>query len=201
MTNEEFLKEISFEGEEWRDVVGFEGYNVVSNTGRIVALGRIVKNGNGVRIIPPKLYKLKHTRNGYLYVDLWVNNKRTHAYVHRIIAEAWIDNPNEFTQIDHIDGNRLNNSIENLRFCTYETNNNNPVSKFRRILARRKDKLKSVEIACIKNGVLIKTYLYAASVSKDGFNPACVRNCLNGKQNTHKGYVWMYLSDYENSYQ
>lgn len=201
MTNEEFLKKISEEGEEWRDVIGYEGLYVVSNKSRIVFMGRTVKNGNGWRMIPPRLYELKLTRNGYYSVDLWVDNKRHRDYVHRIIATAWIDNPNGFTQIDHIDGNRLNNSIENLRFCTYEVNNNNPISKMRRILSRRKDKSKSVEIACIKDGVLISTYLYAVETSKDGFNPVCVRLCLNGKQKTHKGYTWMYLSDYETSHQ
>lgn len=201
MTNQEFLGSISLEGEEWRDVVGYEGLYAVSNKSRIVLMGRIVKNGNGLRAIPPRLFELNQTRNGYLFVDLWVNNKRHREYVHRIIAQAWIDNPNGFTQIDHIDGDKLNNSIENLRWCTYEVNNNNPISKMRRILSRRKDKSKSVEIACIKDGVLVNTYLYAVETSKDGFSPACVRNCLNGIYKTHRGYTWMYLSDYESSYQ
>lgn len=201
MTNKEFLESISLDGEEWRDVVGYEGLYAVSNVGRIVLLERKVKNGNGIKTIKPRILELKHVKNGYLYVDLWANNKRRHSYVHRIIAQAWIDNPNGYTQIDHIDGDRLNNSITNLRWCTYATNNNNPISKARRIISRRPSKLENDKIACVKDGALIKTYFYAVATAKDGFNPDCVRSCLRGETKTHKGYCWMYLSDYEASNQ
>lgn len=198
MTNEEFLKEISLENEEWRPVVGWEGLYVVSNLGRIVLLGRAVKTGNGFRQILPRLCNLSSCRNGYPFVDLWVNNKRQREYVHRIIARAWIDNPNNYTQIDHINGNRLDNAIENLKWCSYAMNNNNPISRQRHAASRVKDKSKSVEIACIKDGKLIKVYPYAAIASEDGFSPACIRLCLHGKQKSHQGYTWMRLSDWRN---
>lgn len=198
MTNEDFLESISQEGEIWKPVVGWEDYYIVSNMQRIVFLGRTVKNGNGVRNIPPKLCKPTIKNNGYLYIDLWANNKRRREYIHRIVAMAWIDNPNGYTQIDHRDGNRVNNSIENLRWCTYAINNSNPISKMKYAISRVEDKTKSVEIACVKDGILLKVYPYAATVADDDFSPACVRLCLHGKMKSHKGFQWMRLSDYEN---
>lgn len=198
MTNEEFIKSITLDGEEWRPIKGYEGLYVVSNLGRIAFLGRVVKNGNGERNIPPRLLEIKHKKNGYFYVDLWSNNKGHHSYVHRIIAQAWIDNPNNFTQIDHINGNRLDNSIGNIRWCSYAMNNDNPISRQRHAASRVKDKSKSVEIACIKDNTLIKVYPYAAIAAKDGFSATCIRLCLNGKMNSHKGFTWMRLSEWEN---
>lgn len=170
----------------------------MSNLGRIVMLHRVVKAGHGLKSIHPRLLDIKHKKNGYYFVDLWSNNKRRHSYVHRIIAQAWIDNPNNFTQIDHINGDRLDNSIENIRWCTYAINNSNPISKRRRILARRKDDFKFAEVACIKDGVLIKTYPYVALVAADGFRKEGVYNCLNGHQRSHRGCQWMYLSEWGN---
>lgn len=61
--------------------------------------------------------------NGYLMIDLWENNKSSKVPLHRLIAEAFIPNPNNKPCVDHIDGNRQNNAIENLRWATYSENN------------------------------------------------------------------------------
>ena len=61
--------------------------------------------------------------NGYLYVDLWKNNKSTKCAVHRLVAEAFVPNPGNKPTVDHIDGNRTNNAIENLRWATYSEQN------------------------------------------------------------------------------
>ena len=65
----------------------------------------------------------KNKRNGYLVVDLYKNNKSEKVPIHRLIAEAFIPNPENKQTVDHIDGNRQNNSIENLRWATYSENN------------------------------------------------------------------------------
>lgn len=78
-----------------------------------------VKNNKNNKIIKPFINK----KNGYKTVDLWKDNKCKKYTIHRLLAEHFIDNPENKPTIDHKDGNRLNNSIENLRWATYSEQN------------------------------------------------------------------------------
>lgn len=79
----------------------------------------MVKNDNTEHIKQPFTNK----DNGYLIVDLYMNNKSEKVPIHRLVAEAFIPNPENKATVDHIDGNRKNNSIDNLRWATYSENN------------------------------------------------------------------------------
>lgn len=79
----------------------------------------VIKNNTTGAIKKP----FKNSRNGYFYVDLWGNNKSTKHPIHRLIAEAFIPNPENKPTIDHKDGNRENNAIDNLRWATYSEQN------------------------------------------------------------------------------
>jgi len=115
--------------EEWKDIdflKGFEGMYQVSNLGRVKSLGRIVvypgsKYGmyNGV-FRPEKILKPKLNR----YAGLTLSNKTTKIYpsVHRLVALAFISNPLNKPCVNHIDGNGLNNCVENLEWVTFEEN-------------------------------------------------------------------------------
>lgn len=102
--------------EEWRPVVGFEDMYMVSNDGHI----RNIKRQHD---LVPEL------SNGYYRVCLSSNGKTTHKFVHRVVAEAFIPNPDNKPFIDHINGIRNDNRIENLRWCTSKENSNNPVTR------------------------------------------------------------------------
>ncbi len=78
-----------------------------------------VRNDKTNKILTPFINK----QNGYKYVDLWKNNKCKKYALHRLIAEAFIPNPENKTTVDHKDGNRLNNSLDNLRWATYSEQN------------------------------------------------------------------------------
>lgn len=94
--------------EYWKDIKGYEGLYQVSN------LGRIRKEN---KIISP------WTQLGYKIVGLWKNKKCKKFRVHRLVAEAFILNPNNYTQVNHKDEDKSNNSVENLEWCTQKYNN------------------------------------------------------------------------------
>ena len=98
------------EVETFVEIEGFEKYEV-SNLGKV----RNIKSG---RILKPRLH-----REGYLRHALYKNNKQKNLLLHRILATAFIDNPGEKTQVNHIDENKTNNDLSNLEWCTVKENN------------------------------------------------------------------------------
>ena len=107
--------------EVWKDVVGYEGIYQVSNKGNVYSVVR--KDSRGIKIGGQTL-KPRHQKNGYINVVLHKNGVRKTKSIHRIIAEAFIPNPNNFPQVNHIDEVKVNNNVENLEWCTSKYNNN-----------------------------------------------------------------------------
>ena len=101
----------------WKDIPGYEGLYKVSNLGRIKSLG----NGKTRK---ENILRLTKDKYGYLYITLSENGKLKKFKVHRLVAMAFIPNPNNYTQINHKDENRSNNRVENLEWCTQKYNNN-----------------------------------------------------------------------------
>lgn len=106
----------------WKDIKGYEGLYQVSNFGRIRSLDRWRNSGTGGYFQTGKILKTKEDVNGYLRVSLLKNGKYQKMNVHRLIAIAFIPNENNFPIINHKDGNKLNNNISNLEWCTYSYN-------------------------------------------------------------------------------
>ena len=106
--------------EEWRDVKGYEGLYQVSNKGRVKSLNRIDSRGNKVneKILRPG------KRNNYLFVNLYKNGKRKLYDIHRLVAQAFLPNPDNLPVVNHKDENKLNNNVENLEWCTQAYNVN-----------------------------------------------------------------------------
>ena len=125
MTNEEFIKSISLEGEIWKDVVGYEGKYWISSFGRILSYHPMLKNPFRIR----KPYKDKL---GYSKLSLYEDSKQSPRWIHRLVAQAFIPNPMNLNEVDHIDGNPSNNIASNLRWVTHRENMNNPISLNRR---------------------------------------------------------------------
>ena len=110
--------------EEWKDIVGYEGMYMVSNLGRVKSIERIITYSDG------RVYKyhekiLKQSVNkGYMKVTLSKNSKVTSKKVHRLVAEAFLSNKNNYPQVNHKDECTTNNNIDNLEWCSQEYNNN-----------------------------------------------------------------------------
>ena len=110
--------------EEWRDIEGYEGLYQVSNYGRVKSLERNVTTGFGDRHIKEKIIILNQLPNGYLYYCLSKNNKKKGFYIHRLVAETFIPNPNNLPEVNHKDEDKTNNCIENLEWCDRSYNIN-----------------------------------------------------------------------------
>lgn len=120
----------------WKDIKGYEGLYQVSNLGRVKSLDKIIvtidrKN----RCQKEKILKLQISKYGYNVITLWNNNISKQFKVHRLVAIAFIPNPNNLPQINHIDEDKLNNKIDNLEWCTALENNHHSNIAKRRHLA------------------------------------------------------------------
>ena len=210
MTNEEFIESISEEGEIWKPVVGYEDLYVVSNFGRVAKKSHYKTwNNHGTMstreypahlLIPTKIKPRKIKDYGcYLTVKLGPKKNRSLQQVHRLVAGAFIPNPNNYPHIDHIDGNKENNHVSNLRYCTPKMNMNNPITKERIRYSNTGNKLiaKNVRIpvAMIINQEIHKVYPSLMSVKNDNYSPMSVRRCCIGDLEYHKGVQWKFLSD------
>ena len=113
--------------EEWRDIKGFEGYYQVSNLGRVKSLDRHVFAGIGanhkLQHIHGKILSQSHDHKNYKRVILCIDGGIKLRLVHRLVAEAFIPNPNNYPIINHKDKNPSNNCMDNLEWCTYKYNN------------------------------------------------------------------------------
>ena len=207
MTNEEFIESIRLEGEEWRPVVGWEEYYMVSSYGRVATLQRAYVSSDGQhRITKNRIRKATVYNMGYTCYAMLTFNKDDHHYrmqVHRMVAMAFIPNPNNYPCVDHIDTNGLNNRVENLRWCTHKMNMHNPITFERYLKARQASKgkplLKNAKalVQLDLEGNYIKTYQSFRDAESEGFFSNHTWNVCRGKKSQYKGYKWMYLSDYE----
>lgn len=132
MTNEEFIKSISLEGEEWRDVVGYEDYYMISSFGRVISKRRVIVTPRFKRTVPPHIKKSVVQKHGYPMVNLHVDRKTQGFLVHRLVALAFIPNPDNKPEVDHINTNRLDARVCNLRWCTSKENNSNTITAGRK---------------------------------------------------------------------
>lgn len=106
----------------WKNVEGYESYYQISNLGRVKSLERIVNSSKRSCFkVKEKIITNVIKTTGYYYVTL-CKDKYNYYTLHRLIAKAFISNPNNYPCVNHIDGNKLNNSVDNLEWCTYAHN-------------------------------------------------------------------------------
>ena len=122
--------------EVWKNVVGFEGFYIVSNLGNVKSVDRLVNAKNGSKRLEEGKEMTKMVEpSGYLWVSLRKNGKRYTKLVHRLVAEAFLPNPNNLPIVNHKDENKANPIVDNLEWCTqqYNTVYNNVQDRKRKI--------------------------------------------------------------------
>ena len=105
--------------EEWRDILGYEGLYQISNLGRVKSLPKL----SGNRTLEESIMA-QHECRGYMKVNLYKDKTVKGMLVHRLVAYAFLDNPNEYTQVNHKDENKHNNRVDNLEWCNAKYNMN-----------------------------------------------------------------------------
>lgn len=115
-----YLERIDIMVEEiWKDIKGYEGYYQISNLGNVKSLERTVYHSDGrVQVRKERIMSKRESTDGYYIAKLNVDKQSKSIAIHRLIAEAFIPNPNNFPEVNHIDTNRKNNKVENLEWCT-----------------------------------------------------------------------------------
>ena len=122
----------NLDGEIWKDIEGYEGYYQVSNRGRVKSLERDVVKKDGTIIHCNEKLKINvHDQKGYQMVKLHKNGSGSMKKVHRLVAQAFIPNPNNLPQVNHMDEVKSNNSVDNLEWCDSKYNNNYGTKKQR----------------------------------------------------------------------
>ena len=173
----------------WKDIEGYEGAYEVSNLGRVHSIPhRTFRGISGVDHILPQ-YDNGH---GYMAVELWKGDKSKRCYVHRLVASAFIPNPNNYPQVNHKDEDKSNNNVSNLEWCTCSYNNTYNNLKERARQTYIKNGNSTLIDLYTKDGKFIKTYESANEVGKDGFVRRAVYNVCYHRNRTHKGYVFCF---------
>ena len=112
----------------WKPVVGYEGLYEVSNLGRVRSLDRYDSRNHFRK---GRIMKQSYCSKGYLTIDLCLNRKNKKCLVHRLIAQAFIPNPDNLPEINHKDEDKTNNSVENLEWCDRSYNNTYGTARIR----------------------------------------------------------------------
>ena len=174
----------------WKDIKGYESRYQVSNLGNVKSL-----NYNCTKKAKLLVYHLNH--KGYARVHLTKDKQDKYISVHRLVAQAFIPNPNNYPQVNHIDGNKLNNNVDNLEWCTNEYNFQHALKTG---LIKKKSKgyhqpySRSVNQYDLQ-GNFIKHWNYISDASKE-LNislTSIYRNC-NNQIKKPKYYLWRYAN-------
>ena len=165
----------------WKPIKGYEGYYEVSNLGNIRSVDRMVKHSKGgMRVYKGSILTPTLNVDGYETVHLSKFNVSRMKRVHRLVAEAFIPNPNNLPTVNHKDENKMNNSAENLEWMSIADN---------------------IKYSCCKSinqlsidGEFIRNWDSASEVSKElNFNASNILRCCKGLRKSAHGYKWCYV--------
>lgn len=164
----------------WKPVKGYEGEYEVSNLGRVKSLPRKTTSG--------KLLKYSDNGNGYQHLVLTKNGSQRDFYVHRLVAQTFIPNPDNLPEVNHKDENKANNCVDNLEWCNKKYNMN-----YGTAIKRASEKQMFHISQYTINGEYVASY-YGLSEAANAINvgKSAITNCLKGRSQLCGGFIWKY---------
>ena len=175
--------------EQWKtaiiDGIVYEGLYKVSNLGRILNLN--YRNTGKSKLMTPSA-----NTDGYFKVNLRKNGENKTCYVHRLIAQTFIPNPENKPEINHIDEDKTNNRVDNLEWKWHKDNINHGTHNERSAKTRTNGKKSKRVLQLSLDGELIREWESTQECGRNGFSQSAVCNCCNGKRKSAYGYIWRY---------
>lgn len=161
--------------ENWRWVPGYEGAYLVSDMGRVIGLKR-------------GLQRPAADKKGYLRVGLYKDGELSHVFVHRLVAMAFIPNPEGKPTVNHRDENKKNNAVGNLEWATFKEQNNYGTRTERAASSNRRPVMQIAD-----DGKTIRFDCAESAASAYGIRRTGIVNCCRGVQKTAAGFTWRYV--------
>lgn len=178
----------------WRPVKGYEGFYEVSNRGRVRSVGRWITDKNGIRRFRKgKILNPVRTKVGYLHVLLCRDGKPRWFFVHRLVAMAFIPNPEHKPEVNHLNEQKDMNFAENLSWATAKEN----ITWGTGVERRAASQSKAVLALDPSTGQVVREFPSAREAGRNGFKSSHISACCNGKVLSCKGFVWKYKDDYD----
>lgn len=185
--------------EQWKPVVGYENFLAISNLGNVCNIGKMLPNGT---YQPERARKISKHRTGYSYIVQKVDGKQKFLLIHRLVAEAFIPNPDNLPEVNHKDLNKSNCAVTNLEWCTRKENMEHYSKDYRKTHTVKVVKNptghpgsipKRAVVAIDKQGnETIYESVNACARGIEGFSTN-VSACLKGKFKSYKGYTFKYV--------
>lgn len=174
--------------EEWRDIPDYEGLYQVSCFGRVKSLPRYVKcKGNSLKLKKESFLQPGISHNGYYFVNLRKNKKSYGFRINRLVAQAFIPNPNNLPTVDHINRNKIDNRVENLRWADMKLQVSNSDVKLR---------IKTISKPVLQytlDGRFVAEYSSTAEAERQtGIYHSSISEYCSGKRQSAGGYHWEY---------
>lgn len=187
------------ENEMWRPIKGYEGSYEVSDMGNVRSLSRNITTKNGYTyVLNGRILRQNIRQNGYAGVILCKNGVYKPLSVHRIVAETFIPNPNNYPQVNHKDENKVNNRVDNLEWCTISYNVNYGTANVGRSYKHRNHPSISRRVGMYdKDGNLLRIFQSGSEASRQtGVHVSCLLRCCRHEKNrpTAGGYKWEYIN-------
>lgn len=174
----------------WKSINGYEGKYEISN------LGRVRSNSKHKKINEDKCLSPAPNKRGYLTVSLFKNGKHLTKKIHRLVAQAFLPNPENKPQVNHIDGDKTNNCVDNLEWATQEENiqHSYKLGLHKRFFGKDNHLSKTVIQYDLKMNEIERFGSLYEIKRKKGFFPSIISKCCNNKKycKTAYGYIWKY---------